>query len=71
MTSSKPDPFDEAELDNLTLSDDWVSDAKATEDTADNRVERYSRIHQAHQTAAPPRSWSPAVIGFNPRPGSR
>ncbi len=60
MTSPKPDPFDEAELDNLTLSEDWVNDAKATEDTADNRVERYSRIHQAHQTAAPPRSWSPA-----------
>lgn len=60
MSSSKPESFDDSELDNLTLSEDWVNDAKATEDTADSRVERYSKIHQAHQTAAPPRSWTPA-----------
>lgn len=65
MSSSKPESFDDSELDNLTLSEDWVNDAKATEDTADSRVERYSKIHQAHQTAAPPRSWTPGQSSGN------
>lgn len=60
MPTPKPEPLDDAELDNLTLSEDWVNDAKASEDTADARVQRYSQIHQAHQTATPPRSWTPA-----------
>lgn len=58
MSTSKPEPFDD--LDNVTLDDEWANDAAATEDSADARVERYSRIHQAHQTATPPRSWTPA-----------
>lgn len=62
MSAAKPtpDPFDEVDLDNLDLSEEWVNEARKREDSADARVERYTQINQAHQTARPPRSWTPA-----------
>lgn len=55
-----PDSFDETELDDLQLSDEWVGEAATKEDTAQARAERYARIHHGHQNATAPRSWTPA-----------
>ncbi len=63
MAKQTPDPSEqstEAELAGLELTDDWVNEAKKHEQSADDRAERYARINQQHQTAAPPRSWTPA-----------
>lgn len=59
MPTSAPEPFDD-DLDNVELSDEWVNEARKREDSADSRVARYTQINQAHQTARPPRAWTPA-----------
>lgn len=63
MAKQNPDPADEsteAELAELEISDEWVNQAKKHEQSADDRTERYARIQRQHQTATPPRSWTPA-----------
>lgn len=64
--ANTPEPTDpaaqstEAELAELELSDEWVNQAKKHEQSADDRAERYARINRQHQTATPPRAWTPA-----------
>ena len=58
MTTPEPESFDD-----LELTDDWVKGARKHEQSADARVERYTQIQQAHATARPPRSWTPAESG--------
>ena len=70
MLTPNPDSPDHVEFDDLNrddaeLSDEWVNQARRREDSADARVERYSQIQSAHQTARAPRSWTPAESGSN------
>lgn len=70
MPTPNPDSPDDAEFDDLNLddvelSDEWVNEARRREESADSRVERYSRIQAAHQTARAPRSWTPSESGGN------
>jgi hypothetical protein len=65
MTSS--DPSDELDVE---LTDEWAAAAKKSEASADERVQRYAAISQAHQHAKPPRSWTPGSSASSSSTGS-
>lgn len=65
---SSSDPSDELDVE---LTDEWAASAKKSEASADERVQRYAAISQAHEHAQPPRSWTPASSSGSGAPSSQ